>query len=180
MSFSVEKWVENAIDGEILFSFIGDFSAENVTNLLDDAEVKLVEFDVPKKIKKRIYNSLVEGFQNLHHHSMTNILNGMVEGQRFGIALLFKSDENYKFIHGNFVNNGNVQMLKSRLDQINALSKDELKILYKMILNNEEFSTKGGGGLGMIDIARKTGSNLDYDFIEINEKFSFYSFSVLI
>ena len=178
MSFSVEKWIEDVTDGESLVTFIGDFSKEQVTVLLDEAENKLIEFDVQKKSKKRIFCSLVEGLQNLHHHSLPNINNN--DEQRYGAILLYKTEDGFRVTLGNFVNINNIQKLKSRLDQINSLSTDDLKTLYKMILNNEEFSEKGGGGLGMIDIARKTGSKIDYDFIKVNDKFSFYTFSVLI
>ena len=60
------------------------------------------------------------------------------------------------------------------------MTKDELKSLYKLILNNQEFSNKGGGGLGMIDMARKTGSKLDYAFFEIDDSNSFYTFDIEI
>jgi hypothetical protein len=41
-------------------------------------------------------------------------------------------------------------------------------------------SAKGGGGLGMIDIARKSGKKLDYSFINVDKHFSFFSLIVNI
>jgi hypothetical protein len=55
-----------------------------------------------------------------------------------------------------------------------------LKILYKIILNNEEFSQKGGGGLGLIDIARKTGNKLIADFYKCNTDYFFFSLEIVI
>jgi hypothetical protein len=66
------------------------------------------------------------------------------------------------------------------LDDINALTKEELKDYYKEILNNGEMSMKGGGGLGMIDIARKTGQKLNYNFMSVDEKYSFFSLNIKI
>jgi hypothetical protein len=60
------------------------------------------------------------------------------------------------------------------------MSGDELKDLYKEVLNRDERSGKGGGGLGMIDIARKTGKKLNFDFIRINDKLSFFSLNITI
>jgi hypothetical protein len=60
------------------------------------------------------------------------------------------------------------------------MSKDELKEYYKEILNNDEFSDKGGGGLGMIDIARKSGQKLNFNFIEVDNQYSFFSLSIKI
>ena len=41
-------------------------------------------------------------------------------------------------------------------------------------------SVKGGGGLGLIDIARKSGEKLQYNIREINESFSFFTLTVKI
>ena len=63
---------------------------------------------------------------------------------------------------------------------INKLSKEELKEYYKAVLNNGEMSMKGGGGLGMIDIARKTGEKLNFNFSPVDDKFSFFSLNIKI
>jgi hypothetical protein len=60
------------------------------------------------------------------------------------------------------------------------MSKEELKTYYKEVLSNGVMSEKGGGGLGMIDIARKSGSKLDYKFSVVDEKFSFFSLSIKV
>ena len=41
-------------------------------------------------------------------------------------------------------------------------------------------SLKVGGGLGMIDIARKTGEKIDYKFLEINDKISFFTLNIKV
>jgi hypothetical protein len=41
-------------------------------------------------------------------------------------------------------------------------------------------SSKGTAGLGMIDIARKSGEKLEYDFQPINDKTTFFSLTVKI
>ena len=58
--------------------------------------------------------------------------------------------------------------------------KDGLKMLYKEVLNNEERTEKGGGGLGIIDIARKSKQKLVYDFMDIDDQYSFFSLYIKI
>ncbi|MGE3825971.1 MAG: DUF6272 family protein, partial [Bacteroidia bacterium] len=65
-------------------------------------------------------------------------------------------------------------------ERINSMTSEELKTLYKEILNNDQLSSKGGGGLGMIDIARKTGEKLNFNFVEINNKYSFFSLNIKV
>ena len=58
--------------------------------------------------------------------------------------------------------------------------KEQLKEYYKEVLSEGGFSDKGGGGLGMIDIARKSGQKLNYHFTEIDETFSFFNLNIKI
>ena len=94
--------------------------------------------------------------------------------------MIGKKDNLYNIVTGNYIANENVAGMKSRLDEVNALTKEELKDYYKQILNNGEMSLKGGGGLGMIDIARKTGQKLGYHFQSVNDKISFFSLNIKI
>ena len=94
--------------------------------------------------------------------------------------MIGKLDNQYNIITGNYIRTQNVDGLRNRLDEINKLSKEELKDYYKAVLNNGEISEKGGGGLGMIDIARKTGQKLNYHFMQIDDQHSFFSLNIKI
>ena len=48
--------------------------------------------------------------------------------------------------------------------------------MYKIILNETSLSEKGGGGLGMIDIIRKTKQPIEYDFFDVTKNIAFYEF----
>jgi hypothetical protein len=99
---------------------------------------------------------------------------------RSAIFMIAKTNGAYNVVTGNYILNENIKGLKTRLDEVNSLNKDQLKDYYKSVLNNGEMSLKGGGGLGMIDIARKTGEKLDYDFLEIDNKVSFFTLTIKI
>jgi hypothetical protein len=94
--------------------------------------------------------------------------------------MIGKLEKGYSIITGNYILNENISALKNRLDEVNSLNKDELKEYYKKVLNNGEMSLKGGGGLGMIDIARKTGEKLEYNFLEIDNKVSFFTLNIKV
>ena len=82
--------------------------------------------------------------------------------------------DGYKIITGNFVHAENIEKLEEKIKRINRSSHEEIKELYKFILNHQRISAKGGGGLGLVDIARKTGNKLEYTFKEYNDKYSFF------
>ena len=67
--------------------------------------------------------------------------------------------------------------LKVKLDEINNLETKEIRNVYRQMLSNSEFSNKGGAGLGLIEMAKKTGNKLDYDFVELDNEFSYFILS---
>jgi Na+/phosphate symporter len=163
----------------IMLSFKGDITSELLTSILQIMESKLDNLQEEPKIKKKVYNVLVECLQNLYHH-LDEVDEKQEERIRSAIFMIGKLDHEYNIITGNYIVNENVASLKSRLEEINLLSKEELKEYYKAVLNNGEMSLKGGGGLGMIDIARKTGGKLDFSFLPIDNEFSFFSLKIKI
>ncbi|MBS1635289.1 MAG: SiaB family protein kinase [Bacteroidetes bacterium] len=163
----------------ILLSFKGDITSELLTSILQIMENKLDNMQEEPKIKKKVYNVLVECLQNLYHH-MDDATDHNGDKNRSAIFMIGKNNTAYNIITGNYILNENIHGLKQRLDEVNSLSKEELKDYYKQVLNNGEMSLKGGGGLGMIDIARKTGEKLEYNFLEIDNKVSFFTLVIKV
>lgn len=179
--FNIQDWFSNFNNGNIIIAYKGKITSELISDYLELMESKLDNKDTNPKVKRKVYNVLVECLQNLYHHldEITNIQDNNIKG-KFAVFVVEETENSYKISTGNFIKNNRVKVLKEKLDKINTLSGDELKALYKRILNNHEFSQKGGGGLGMIDIAKRTGNKLDYEFYDINNEFSFFSLNINI
>ena len=94
--------------------------------------------------------------------------------------MIAKTSEAYIITTGNYMISSDVPSLKDKLDLVNSMDKAELKAYYKLVLSEGTMSSKGTAGLGMIDIARKSGEKLDYNFLSINDKTSFFSLAVKI
>ena len=58
------------------------------------------------------------------------------------------------------------------------MNAEELKTYYREVLSSNELSEKGGAGLGIIDLVRKSGNKIEYRFDTVNEQFSFFSMIV--
>jgi hypothetical protein len=165
----------------IMLSFKGDVTSELLTSILQIMESKLDNMQEEPKVKRKVYNVLVECLQNLYHHMDEIDQNDKVaEKGRAAIFMIGRVDNQYNIITGNYVKSDNVNPLKGRIDTINSLSKEELKEYYKTVLNNGEMSQKGGGGLGFIDIARKSGEKLAYNFLPVDDRYSFFSLNIKI
>lgn len=181
MSFNFQEYFDELNGGNVLLSYKGCISTDLINSVLDSIETKLQEADESSKIRKKVYNVLVEGLQNLYHHNddVPNSYKGKFE-DGFGVLVIKKLKNSYKISTGNFITSDNIEKLKNRIDRINAMSKDELKQEYKSVLNNQKMSAKGGGGLGLTDIARKTGNKLNYMFHNFSENYYFFSLDISI
>jgi hypothetical protein len=142
------------------------------------AENKMDSYSEDASVKKKVFHVMVECLQNLSKHAEDlKILrnNGYSGSGIFIIGKVGDEDENYHVLTGNVVKKTRVPELEAFLDKINSLDKEELKELYKKQMREGTLSVKGGAGLGLIDIARKTGEKLEYNFIDIDEKNAFYT-----
>ena len=164
----------------ILLSFKGDITSELLTSILQIMESKLETLQEEPKVKKKVYNVLVECLQNLYHHMDEQQIVDLGNRVRAAIFMIGKLEGRYTIITGNYIIKSNVDGLKGKLDHINTLSREELKDYYKQVLDNGMMSEKGGGGLGMIDIARKTGQKLNYNFLPVDDKVSFFTLTINI
>ena len=175
-TFNIEKWLDVGQQGAVLQSYNGEITSAVITKLIEETESIFTENQSYESLRKVTIHVFVESIQNLFHHALP-----IEDGKpKFGVFYLVYFENSIKVITGNYILKERQQMISDRINQINSLSKDELKALYKLILNNEEFSDKGGGGLGMIDIARKTGTKMEYEFIPVNEKLLFYVLKINI
>jgi hypothetical protein len=181
MKFDLEQWFNSVTEGTVLCAYRGTIYGDIITDILERIEDQFNKNGESPKIRKKIYNILVEALQNLFHH-VDDVPEEYKEKfeKRFAVFILKKEGDSYKIIMLNFVRNDKIHFLRDRIDQINLLTKDELKALYKIILNNQEFSIKGGGGLGLIDIARRSGGKLEYYFFELNSEYSFFKLEVIV
>jgi hypothetical protein len=179
MSFDIYSFYKKMEHNDVMLSFKGDVTSKMLDSMLMIMESKLEDLGEPSKVKKKVYNILVECLQNLYHHRDEMKRPGKEE-ESAAIFMIGKSDDVYNIITGNYILTDRVDKLKKRIDQVNSLDKVGLKQLYKEVLNNAERSEKGGGGLGIIDIARKSGRELGYDFMKVDDQYSFFSLYIKI
>jgi hypothetical protein len=121
--------------------------------------------------RKRLFMFVLESLQNVSRHSDRN------EHANMSLVVYSKSTGGYTVTTGNVISTSNIKDLRRRLDEINHLEPGEIRSVYRQMLSNSEFSTKGGAGLGLIEMAKKTGNKLDYDFLEMDNANSYFILS---
>jgi len=73
-----------------------------------------------------------------------------------------------------------VVVLEDKLNKINSLNDEEVKFLYGVIMKQTvvKFSSKGGAGLGLIDMKKKSGNALKFQFQPIDEQVTYFSLRI--
>ncbi|MEA1897483.1 MAG: hypothetical protein U9N53_07445, partial [Bacteroidota bacterium] len=68
MSFNIQDYYSELNEGEVLLAYKGSISSDLINNVLDTVESKMQDFNDHSKVRKKVYNVLVESLQNLYHH----------------------------------------------------------------------------------------------------------------
>lgn len=163
-------------DKNILVAYKGGVNGDFFVHILHMVENKLQKIEPSVKLRKKIFNILVEILQNIYHYfeeSETEEKDAAV------VFFLYKDNEDYCIYTGNQIKKENVIALKLMLDRINALDKEQLKKLYREKLIKSD-AVNGRAGLGIIDIKRKAGAKIDYQFKSLDDKHSFFNLIVRV
>ena len=161
----------------------GEVTFDLITSIIETLEERIGELETDRIIKKKFYGTATECIQNLYHH-MDEVTDDTHQistyDSKSGLLLVTARKRFFNIMTGNFIPNDKINDLKAKLDKINTLEKEDLKKLYKEILYNGEFSNKGTAGLGFVEIARKTGQKLSYEFHQVNDAYSYFTFQIRV
>lgn len=168
----------------VLLAFKGTITSELLSSVFQIMESKMDDLNDSPATKKKVFNVLVECLQNLYHHiddfDNENVFLESSGDKKSAIFSIIRNVDAYNIVTGNFIFPKNVDDITEKINYINSLNRDELKAYYKEVLNNGKLSEKGGGGLGLIDIAKKSRNKLQYSFREIDDDYSFFTLTVKI
>lgn len=155
----------------LLFVYRGMVTNENSIPLLMLLETEMENSEFGFIGRKRLFMFVLESLQNVSRHSYKD------QHANMSLVVYSKSKDGYTVSTGNVISTSSTNDLKSKLDEINRLDSSELRNFYRQVLSTSEFDNKGGAGLGLIEMAKKTGNKLDYDFVDLDEKNSYFILS---
>ena len=154
--------------------YMGIFDDELTSILMDINDAGKFEM---KSSRKKISFLIAECFQNIVRHSDEE--NKAAIG--FNIPEMFLL-RNRKAMHHlvttNIVRNADRAKLTESIDHLKSLSKEKLKELYIDVFTNGKPSDRGGAGLGLIEMARRSGTAPTYKFEALGNNFANFFFQV--
>lgn len=165
-------------NNKLILVFEGEFSQEVTKTVLTMAEKNMDNQGADSSLKKKVFNVMMESLQNICKHQSVELDE---KGEVSAIFMIGKnSDGEYFIISGNMINDDHISEVVERIDLVNSKDALELKKMYKDRMRSGSISDVGGAGLGFIDMARKSGNKLIYEFRPVRESCSFYTLFVKI
>lgn len=102
------------------------------------------------------------------------------ESRNAAVIVIGNAGGMYQVSSGNTIARSDIEDLTGRLETVNGLDKAGLRKLYKERIREPRDPSSSSAGLGLIDIARRASTKLEYSFQDIDEAYAFFSLSVSV
>ena len=159
----------------ILLLFKGALSQETLIEMGESINNQGSEYKKEIRISFAVFIELAQNIMN--YSAERELINGKDVG--VGICVFREATDGYHVISGNRIKKEISKSISDKLDIINAADADLLKQMYKEQRKNTRQNTNSAG-LGLMDIARKSGSNIEYYITDIDDATSFLEMNIKI
>jgi len=164
------------IDQEIVFCYSGYMTENILTALGETIKRKLEMEDAGLTTTKRVFSIFVEQMQNVIRYSAEKITEKFENDKelRYGLIAIGNDIEGI-FVHcGNLILNDDVEKMKKRVNELDGKDKDQLKKLYKQKMHEGPEEESKGASLGLVEMARRAGKPMEFNFEIIDERYTFF------
>jgi len=150
---------------------------ENTRASLSKLRSILSAEELPRGLTTAIFSVFIEMINNVRMHSARR----KVKSDAPLGVLLLGSDSNAIYVQSvNVVANGKVSDIDTKLGRMNSHIKKELRKYYKHRRKFENPNRESeGAGLGLIEIAKRSKTSVDYDFKPSIEGYSLFTMCVV-
>lgn len=157
--------------------YLGDVSDSITDKLIALNDKRMSEQNGGVKMSRRISFLIAECFQNVIRHQEPPIANvAKTAGKSmFMVRHLY---QHFAVASVNLVCNQQVFVLEQKLANLSRLNSAELRKLYLDVLPDAEYTEQGGAGLGLIEMARRSGQQFHYFFEPLDNLQSLFFFQL--
>lgn len=180
--FDLYNFYNNMKKEKVIFCYSGPISHSTIEGIGSTLRLDLKIEEADMNTSQKIFSVFIEQMQNILNYSEEKIFNDkeLEKELRVGVLVIGQVEDEFYVYCGNKIYNKDVDKIKGMIDEISGLSKEELKALYKKRRKDEPAEGSKGAGLGLIEMARKSGRPIEYSFKKLNDEFSFFSIKVLV
>lgn len=152
-------------------------------NILGNIEEELEKnhqniFGMTRK-KEKLFTVIYELGQNVIKYGVQEDDCDISEQPYISISYDNSSDL-FDIICANKVSNKSVETIKSRIDEVNSLNHEEIKIKYKELIRSRKYAHENGAGVGFFEFAKRSDKKIIYNFDFVDSENSYYTIVISI
>jgi len=160
---------------QTILNYKGPIEFKTTEILLQKVKNDLEGHNIKKVLKKRVYNIMVECIENILRHNAAD-----PDTEIHPYIVLEKGSREYLITAGNLISNDEVGLLKQKLNDVSNQDKARLLEMYEGQINKEDVLMDKGAGLGIITIALKSNSKINYNFTPVTGQLSVFELQVTV
>ena len=179
--FELFQYYRKMCERNIVLDFQGAISQDMLVGMAELIKSKFSQEFGRANIVKKIFAVFIEMAQNIAFYSAERVnLDTRHVDVGAGIIVVTEKEHVYTVTSGNMVANDAVADIIAHCNVINKMNREELKQFFKQKIKSNREIGKRGAGVGLIDIARKSGNPIMYEVTSIDDDNSFLVLSVKI
>lgn len=156
----------------VLFFFSGPFSQCLLKDIIKNLKTTKSLLDTDPPTLRRLITVVIELTQNMMRYSlvpppMKNTMGDKAVGK--GFLVLGRRNNGFFVTCGNRVHKNQVPQLKDKLSHLQNLSREDIKTFYVQQLNRSPKDPDQIGGLGFIEMAKRTSKPIQFEFDPIDD-----------
>jgi hypothetical protein len=175
------EYYKKMCERNIVLDFQGAISQDLVVGMAELLKNKSSQDFGRTIMVKKLFSIFIEMAQNIAIYSAERVhLDDRHGDVGAGIIVVTEENKIYTITSGNLVKKEAISKIIEHCQKINHMEKEELRKFYKAQIKSSRERGKKGAGVGLIDIARKSGNAIRYVVTQVDDINSFLVLSVKI
>jgi len=134
--------LNDILNEDIEYVFRGNFSAPIVAGILDLAKSTFLESRDNLKVKAKLYYIMGESLQNIAKHHSESFLKSP---DKYSLFAIHRRNFKYYITTGNLIEVEDINTLKQKIDKINSMEYQDLKVYSRETRSGNDFTERVGG-----------------------------------
>lgn len=162
----------------ILFYFTGPLSQCVLKDIIKNLRIKQELLDTDPSTLRRLITVIIELTQNMMYYSVSS---SQFNNPRYDVAIgqgflaLGRRDNQFFVTCGNKIHQKQVPIIRDKLTHLQQMTPAQIKEFYIEQLNRDPLDPDEIGGLGFIEMAKRTSKPIQFEFDPIDEENQFIS-----
>lgn len=151
----------------LLFRHEGPMDMELLPLFVHTVEKALIEEGSRTVLRRKVISSLIELAQNIIRYAV-------MDDKHPPLLLLSRTDNGFLLIARNLIHYSQEIFLQSYLQNLTAMSREEIEQLHYGTLTSSNYSDSGGAGLGLIQVILKA-DGFAYEFAPAEGEYRWFT-----